>query len=288
MPIPVISQNPGVVWSQVIEWPILDDADVIPIGVGGTSPGRFNPSVGWPFGQANNAPEEFIDTTQAAGGATAGFITSAIAGQGLVYQLLGLAAGSHVQQPLAQMKAYVDQTDGSHMAAGSQKPDIHKAYWLSWTMRSPTAAPDNDNGVILTPINNRNNHPWPTNVVGATNTGGVGFVGDGAGQWVFASFNRAGAPLLRTSTVLPAHTLAQFNSFELFITNTRPGLPATLDAWFNGTLVASLNWQGADLEPYAANETNLQATWRGGNGGTVEIAGVVLRRGKYTRAGIEL
>lgn len=288
MPIPVITQNPGVVWSQVLEFPLLDDADILPVNIGGTNPGRFNPSVGWPFGAANNAPEEFIDSSLAGGGATADWKPSAIAGAGLSYTLTAAAAGSQIQQPLAQMKAYVDQTDGTHMADGCERPDIHKAYWLKWSMRSPTAAPDNNNGLQLTPINNRNDHPWPTKAVGANNTGGFGFYGDGAGQWRFASWNRAGISLLRTATVLPVHNLAQWNTFELFITNTRPGFPATLDVWFNGVLVTSHNWQGTDLEPYAGQETNLQATWRAGNGGTIEFMGGMLRRGKYSRAGVEL
>lgn len=284
MPDTTIVQNQAIIWDRVTTFPYTRYEDTHPI-----SPGnpfyrelinvgpilRENGYVNAAQGRTNNA-------------AGAGYAFRADAGGPTYLQLESAAAGSMIIG-LDSMRLTCDVGTGFALADGAQRTSARRVWWLSWLMQSPDAAPDLRNGLIVTPANNGGVTRWIDN---AATHGGFGISGDGAGQWRYTSYNRAGPGVLREALALPAHTLAEWNLFELVVIGERFGIPATMDLWFNGTFVANRNWTGALLEPYTANEWYMLPLMGGGSvgagGGHCNITDVTCRQGRFTRDGVEV
>lgn len=131
-----------------------------------------------------------------------------------------------------------------------------RVWWLRVLLRWHQVAgdPTAGSGIVVMPQNGVVTG-WPGNAVGATNRGGFGIVGDGAGQWVHRSYNRTGIYSLRYENALPAHTLATWNQVDFVIFSQRPGgVAAQFELWWNGSLITTRDWTGADLEPAAIRE----------------------------------
>lgn len=288
MPIPTIVQNPSQQWDYVSFFPFLDPRDNLP-----ASPAlafqRFLSSRGEYHNSSSRT--QFGEIGRMNNSAAAGWAFRANAGGPPYLQLESAGAGRQILG-LDDYFAAVDTGSGIVTATGAQLGTYYRNTWLKWLMQCPTGTPTVRTGILFCPVLQSNNHVWPDLPAGVNNTGGFGFVGDGIGQWRYASYNRVGALVLREAIALPAHNVAEWNSFEIQVINARPGIPATIEAWFNGSLVAVRNWLGADLEDYVANEWRFMPVMCGGNplaaGAAVNITSVECRKGAYTRDGVPL
>lgn len=287
MPFPISTQNPGIVWDHVLTFPYPRYEDTHP-----QSPGFPLARYGWSVGQVireNSYMYSYMSRVNNM--AAANYSLRCDTGGPTYFQLTAVAVGRGIVG-MDAMRLQLDIGTGFVLANGAEHSSDRRAYWLKWLMQSPDAAPDVRNGLIFQPANNGNNTQWVDTPVGANNSGGFGFTGDGAGQWQYASYDRTGVALLREAIALPAHNLAEWNQFELVILAERTGIPATVEIWFNQTLIGTRNWTGADLEPYAAQEWYYNPTMAGGSlavgGGTTNFTDVVCRRGRYTRTGVEI
>lgn len=287
MPIPVITQNPGIVWDYHVTLFYPRTTDVLP-----TNPamnfGRMLNSAGWQQREDSYKSEYSLFTNNSAAGAY--FLRSDAGGR--PYMALSSAAAGRMMIGLDAMRAFVDIGTGFVLAAGAEHSSAARVFWLKWLMQSPDATPDLRCGLILQPSNNQANNRWPDEPLPALRQGGFGFCGDGAGQWRYASYDRAAASLLREAVALPAHTLSEWNMCELLIISERRGIPATVEIWFNGALIGNRNWGGLLLEPLTANEWCFLPCIAGGStgagGGTANFSDVECRWGRFTRTGIEV
>ena len=285
MPIPIISQNPTPFWDFDVVFPVLKDTDVAPLAF---NSGAFNREH-WSTGLTATGTAGWSQLPGAH--AAAGGATSAIQGGEQTFVRANASAGSpsYVRFPIGAFRAWPDTgTVSAPLAAGAEMESLTRGWWLTWLMRCSTVNPGPKNGVIIYPVNTRNAAIWPTQIVGAANTGGFGIVGDGAGQWQYASYDRTGVALLREAVALPAHTLTDWNSCEVFITNARPGIPATVEVYFNGTLIVNRGWASGLLEDYAANEWSYVPSFAGGDSMITEFKAIRCRKGGFTRLGAPL
>lgn len=288
MPIPTIIQNPTQQWDFVSYFPLLDPRDTPPL-----TPGLAMQKFVSTTGEHHNAVSrnQFGEIARMNSAMAAGYQLRADAGGPAYLQLESAAAGRMILG-LDDYFATVLTGSGITLAPGVPLGTYWRNTWLKWLMQCPTGTPTTRTGLLFCPVLTANNHVWPDLPAGINNTGGFGFIGDGVGQWRYASYNRAGPLVLREAIALPAHNVLEWNSFEIQIINARPGIPATVEFWFNGGLVAVRNWLGTDLEDYAVNEWRFMPVMCGGNplaaGAKVNITSVECRKGAYTRDGVPL
>lgn len=290
MAIPIVSQPPTPLWDEVITFPVLDPSDTLPGAAPGPPTARFVTRSGRTFISTTNTIN--IGNTNGTGG-PAGHSFQSIGG-GPPYLQLGSGGAGLQTIGLDVMAAYVDLGSTYALAPGAEWPPLYRTTWLTWLMQGFTANPDQANGLLVMPTNQAGLgvHQWPSRAVGASNAGGFGIVGDGAGQYTYASYDRTGVLLAREVVPLPAHTITDWNKFELVITSGwGNGVNATVDLYMNGTFVLQRDWTGALLEPYAANEWRMLPVMGGGGlagaGGT-NFGGVVCKMGAYTRDGVRI
>lgn len=287
MPLPASSSNPAIIWDEKITWPYPRSEDVTPLGPAFPM-GRY----AWNVGQVIR-DDCWTYTYNAINNIAAG-------GQGLYcatggvpyYQVESVAVGRALHG-LEMMQVMPDIGTGFALAAGAEHCSSRRVWWLKWLMQSPDVAPDERNGLLLIPVSNRNNTRWPDDPVGPNNSGGFGFNGNGAGQWQYVSYNRAGVLLQREAVALAAHNLAEWNQFEIVIISERHGIPATAEFYFNGAFLFTRNWGGVLLEPLQANEWRYVPVICGGDrgvgaGGHTNFTSVECHRGRFTRAGVEV
>lgn len=197
---------------------------------------------------------------------------------------------------LGGMRAILDTTGAVAMALGAAWPSLQRVWWLRALIRHRDdggGPPTNESGMLVMPSDSIQT-PWPANAVGPINRGGFGFVGDGAGQWQYASYDRTGIFLLREAVALPVHTLDTFNMVEWVMVGARPGFNAYIEFWFNNTLIVTRNWLGGMLEPIGGalavniNEWHWVPHIRQQGIGGMFVTGVVNRQGRFLRDGTEL
>lgn len=280
MAIPIVSQNPTPYWVFDMEFPVPIDTDVAPLNFGSGAFGRMHWSTGF-TAQTTGIWSQVPGTVQASGAAGANIN----GGQQMFMAMGGANPGDFFRAPFGPWQFWPDTGSGDPLAAGSSQSPLMKVWWLKFLMRSPHANPNSFTGVLAMPTNNRNNVGWPLNGVGATNRGGFGFVGDGAGQWQYASFDRSGVGSTFETVALPTHLTTDWNLFELQCVNARPGFPATVTAHFNGALVLTRGWASGLLEDYAANEYRFVPVFAGGDQKDGWWKSVVIRKGEFTRDG---
>lgn len=288
MPIPVVSQNPAIEWDEILYWPDLDSNDVAPAAPGNPVQ-RYLKVTGDYHGLAN-APREMSRTNSAL---NSGFTFRADVG-GLPYFRGGSGGGavSRLNIGFDGMHALLDIGTGFPRAAGTELASWCRVWWLKWWMADDDPNPPNRRvGLIVQPFNNAAAPAWPDEPVGGTNHGGFGFNGDGA-SWQYCSYDRAGVALARELVALPAHNVTDWNQFEIVLIGERPGIPATAEFYFNGAQLFTRNWTAGLLEPYAANEWRFMPVLGSGDPGApsnhVCITQVECRKGRFTRAGVEL
>ncbi len=293
MPDTVLTQNPTPVWDEVITYPVPRREDVLPQANPPLPHGRFSASVGGQI-RENSFTREWMGATN--NGVAAGYSVDTLPGGGPPYIGIGAAGIGRFILGLDAMTANIDCGNGGAipLAPGASYASKNRSWTLRWLMRSPLAAFAQRSGLVLMPSNNRSSVRWVDEPVAGLRQGGFGFVGDGAGDWQYASYDRAGALVLRESIVLPAHTATEWNLFELWITNTRVGAPATVEILFNGQLIATRDWQGTLLEPYSATlrEYCYLPVICGGSiiaaAGGADFTEMECKKGRFTRLGLEL
>lgn len=287
MPIPVITQNPEPFWSFEFVFPTLLDADNLSINLGAGGFNRYHMSKG--MGRRSGSQmDDFPGGVQAAGGGVCN-----VGGDQQVFcrSRADGGAGDQITIPMSVCRCYLDTGNAAALAAGATMVPRERYWWLQVLVRLEGGTPIQNTGLIIRPTNNRNNFPWPGNAVGATNTGGFGFVGNGAGQWQYASYNRAGINLLYEAIPCPAHVITDWNLFEIAIVNARPGIPATIEAYFNGVLVANRGWASGLLEDYAgggSNEWSYVPVLRSSFPDVMDWKQLIVRKGPFTRLGAPL
>jgi len=204
------------------------------------------------LGQTNG----LVDTIATAGGASvryeSHYLDPATTDGFPAIRLRGLGAGDEAHLGLEGIAAVLPITPtGTPTAVGASYPSASRVWWLKTLIRMRLdggANPANGAGLLVMP-KNAPLHSWPTNIVGGNNHGGFGVVQDGAGNWIYRSFDRTGVALVRESIVLPAHNIDDYNQAEWVMVARRPGFPAYVEFWFNSTLICTRNWGGVLLEP---------------------------------------
>lgn len=287
MPDTTIVQNPAILWDEVSHFPHPRWEDILP-----TSPGhpwgRYGLSAGGTL-RENSFTKSYMARTNNM--AAAGAFVAANPGGPTYIQVSSVGVGQGIVG-LDAMRVECDVGTAFALADGAARSSPWRVHWLTWLMQSNLANPDERCGLIYQPFLNGNNVRWPGSAFGVNCTGGFGFNGDGAGQFQYSSYSRAGGFAVREQVALPAHDILEYNQCELVIIGERFGIPATLDIYFNSVFIGNRNWTGALLESYAANEWCYLPTMGGGSagvgGGSINIADVVCRKGRYTRDGVEV
>lgn len=286
MPIPTTTQAPSPCWEIDVMYP---------------SPrGDVTASYGLLTGAAETVGENRNMETTANWPATSHVHASAAGGfsnfdtvwnaieSGVAHYSKGGTA-TYTRDMLAGLRAPIPVNPNNVFADNVELPSVCRVWILSAVLKclpNPSVG-NNLTGLLVQPDPTGGVQGWPTNAVGATNRGGFGIFADGAGQWRFASYNRAGVSLLRTSQALPAHTFENWNRVDFQIIAARPGFPATLELWWNGVLIATYNWTGADLELPAGQEW----CWSPGVGAGPALTSAFIlrmRRGRFTLQGVEI
>lgn len=286
MPLPSIVQAPSPEWEIDVMYPSPRGDAVAPYGLLTALP----ENVGCNRirdGASNESP------TSSAHSSAGGGFSNLVASWGGVNPGVGIySKGGTItwtRDMLDGLRAPIPVNPNNVFATNAELPSALRVWILSCLIRcrpNPSVG-NNLTGVCIAPNIQGGNAVWPTNAVGAANKGGFGVFADGAGQWQFQSYNRAGISLLRTSQALPAHTFDQFNLAEFQIIAARAGFPATLELWWNGVLVGSWNWLGTDLELPQGNEW----MWCPGVGAGPNLTmGSMfrMRRGRFTVQGVEV
>ena len=284
MPIPVITQAPGIVWDFVGSFPYPRVEDIFPASVGNPV-NRTSTSVGWVTTNSQYLNRKNCHTNNFL---AAAFALRSDTGGPAYLQIESGGAGTGILS-LDAFACECDTGSGFALAEGAQHQSQRRVWWLSWLMQSPTANLEQRSGLLCIPAWNDMVTRWIDN---PATLGGWGFVGDGAGQWTYRSYSRAAPSTIRESIALPAHDMTLWNQFELVVIGARFGIPATLAIWFNGSLVATRNWTGADLENYQIREWRYSPVMGGGTtnaaGAACNFADVVNKQGRFDRAGTEI
>lgn len=144
----------------------------------------------------------------------------------------------------------------SYLAAGVALPSIERVYRLRIFLFTDDPITLQTTRILMTPfITSGGAAPnRVSNAVGISNKGGFGIGGDGAGQWQYQSYNRAGINLFRETVALPAHDMAQVNCFEAVRINATSGADASWVFRWNGEDFLSRDYTGVLLEPPLSGE----------------------------------
>lgn len=286
MPIPLIVPPSTPQWDYELSYPAPRGNILVPSGVvAGRGDYLANGRV-WYNTTSLSRSVELLAT--AGGGTTVHSIDFGGANGGFLYVRKAGTAGWQ-RNDLNGMRCVTPVDPAVTIAAGASLPSSQRVWILQVLLRWEVVGgnPGNLSGVIVQPDNNAAQHGWPTEPVGASNRGGFGIVGDGAGNWVHNSYDRTGVALVRYTNVLAAHDITEWNLAEFQIIGNRPGIPATLEVWFNGALVTTRNWTGADLELPQAQECRF-VPWIGEGPNGTSCFAMHVRRGRFTRLGVEL
>lgn len=135
----------------------------------------------------------------------------------------------------------------------------------------------------------------PTDGAVASQLGGLGFVGDGAGGFIYRTWEQAPAypgNILNT-TALPSFVVGEWNTLEIefiFASGARDG---SVQAFLNGAQVASHGFASGDLPVYGTGPggnptTGFEPSIRAEGDVWVTLGGFHLRMGRFTRQGLEL
>jgi len=287
MPISTVVPAPSIVFDQELTWPVPAANDTLSVNLGVP----VNRALYQGSALIDQSQVDSISRSNASTGAGTFRLIAGLGGvpQGFPFIRLDSPGAGYLEQGLEGFAA-IGSTNQTTLPPGLVFPSSMRVYHLSVLWRYfPVAGPipAANYGFLMVP-QNAPTHGWPLELVGAQNRGGFGLVSDGAGQWVYRSFNRAGVGLIRETVALPPHTLDAWHQFEYQILFDRPGLPASMEFWFNGNLVLTRNWQGALLEPKTAvNEYNFTPRVRVDDQGQFCFV-MHMKRGRFTRAGLEI
>lgn len=286
MPLPTLVQNLPPLWDYVVTYPTIDGDETAPYALA-TNRGEYLQmgSIERVAGAVSISQE----LQAAAGGGTTRVVTQ-VGGANVGFAFIEKAGtGNWQRNDVAGMRCVTATDPAVTLPAGASLPSARRVWILQCLIRWLTVGgpPDNLSGIIIQPDLGTAIHGWPTEPVGINNRGGFGIVGDGAGQWVHNSYDRSGVALIRYTDVLPVHTLTDWNLVEFQIIGNRPGIPATLEVWWNGDLVTTRNWTGADLELCQAQEWRF-TPWLGEGATGTSMFSLHMRRGRFTRTGIEI
>lgn len=284
MPLATIVTAPGMTWDYVGYYPYPRTDDTIPMGWAGAQ-GRYMIGTGNVVRENEYRWSNMATINQSLG---AGNWQVRCPTGGIPYCSFYGAAAGFQRWGLDAFSAFLDNGTGFALAAGAEFANVQKVHWTRFLIQSPTAAPEPRNGLLITPTNN-GVAAWPDNAPGVNNRGGFGITGDGAGQWQYASYNRAGAFGVREVVALPVHVLTDWNMVDIVMIGERVGQAAEVQFWFNGALILTRNWLGALLEPQAANEWRWVPIIEGGSVAAAafecNIGAICVRKGMYDSQG---
>lgn len=261
MPFSVITQNPDIVWDHYLHWPEPTPSVLLP---GPVLAGMYQyQSLGSRL-DLTTQTQPLVTAVATVGAPGGGNTVSAQQAPGVasgwpfVETSAGGAAGTARLIALGglQTTLALNTNNNNALAAGGDLFSSLRVWWLrAWIKWVAIAAgdPTQNAGIVVMP-QDAATVGWPGNGVGVTNRGGVGIVGDGAGQWTHRSYNRTGISLARYTEVLPAHVLTEWNQADFLMLSQRPGVDSSFQFWWNGSLVTTRDWTAADLEAQAGNE----------------------------------
>lgn len=294
MSFPVVTQAPRQRWDLWQTWPEPDGNRPLPDPI--TAGDTYYLTQ---FGIRRDGPATTIPAveTTASGGGAGGASQVACQVGGVTYgfpwgqsSVGGVVGASRiVGMEGFHARVAVDPNNVYPLPAGASLFPVLRVWWLRVLLRWHQVAgdPTAGAGVVLMPQNGAVTG-WPGNAVGANNRGGMGIVGDGAGQWVHRSFNRTGINLQRYENALPAHTLAEWNAVDFIIYSQRAGnVNAQFELWWNGSRITTRDWTGTDLEGMALNEWMWVPHVRVDDQGAI-LWRCELRAGAYTPDGTEV
>jgi len=292
MPFESVVPAPAIIYDHQITWPFPYATDTLTAVLGAPIHRGLYRGIITDDGITNNQ----LFVSNAASGSGSFRIVGALntVTQSFPCGRLDSPTAGHFREVGAEGLSAIGSTLQTTLPAGAAFPSATRVYQLETLLRyvpiagaTPAA---NLAGLVIMP-QNAPLQGWPTNVVGATNRGGMGIVADGAGQWTYRSFNRAGVALVRETVPLPAHTMDAWNRVLFQFIFDRPGLPATFELWWNGSLVLSRNWGGGLLEPIGTagdlHEWNWVPHIRTDDQGQLAWT-FDMKRGRFTAAGLEI
>jgi hypothetical protein len=288
MPQPSIGSPPTQIWDLEVTGPVLRTDDIPPLAL---ATNLQRAVITHNTGRSYSENAGVIGVATAIGGSGSGTIRADItpAFGFPFYHLTSPVAGDRRENTFPGFGGPVVVNPTAVLAPGATMPSLMRVLWLSALIRAQNIASLNateNAGVVLQPMTN-DQRSWPGDPVGVTNRGGMAIVGNGAGQWQHVSFNRAGILLQRYAVALPVHNTENWNLAEWVITGARPGQPATFEFWFNGQLVTTRSWLGADLELPQGQESRWYPCLASDD--QIGISAVFhLRMGRYTKTGIEI
>lgn len=298
-PIATIGSKPLQDWDQEIFYPVPRSNDNLGVGMVVNDTRYLSKGI---TSYASNEDNRLISSLSVIGTGTAVYTANPSGGLVSGYPQLRIraaaAAPDNVIVGLEGMSAYLATLtpDPNPLALGARFSSMNRSYWFKANLRyvdDGLGFAGNDQGILIMP-GDAPQHGWPTQPVGGTNRGGFGIVGDGAGQWVYRSFDRTGAPLIRETIVLPVHIMNEIHTVEWLFVGTRPGAPAYIEFWFNNVLIATRNWTGVLLEPIGGAAAGFVDEWRWTphlmNTGLARIyvSQCVARYGRFLRDGTEI
>jgi len=284
-------------WDQEIYFPRPKSSDVLTVGMA-VNNARYLQS-GYYAGDIAQT-DVMVSVTAAAGGSAVYdpfYAGPLVPGGNPVMRVHGGAPGDSIYVGLGGIAAVLPITPlGPGIAAGASYPSLSRVWWLKTLINlypDGGANPANEIGLLVVPTNGGIPHSWPTQIPGVNNRGGFGIVQDGAGNWIYRSFDRTAAGLVRESLVLPAHNPNDWNQAEWVMVARRPGFPAYLEFWFNSTLVCTRNWGGGLLEPIGGDPVADIREWQWMPSTHLLNANVfmfqgVMRAGRFLRDGTEI
>lgn len=285
MPIPTIVSAPTIKWDYEFFCLYPRDADGFPI----------NPGPGWTrmLQSSGNAYETTTVVAESVSTHSSQAGNISWQGGGIPFASMGAVGagglGNFHGISFDGARGFCDTGSLGALPAGASRTSLYKGYWLRVLMRSSTATPNNKNGLVICPTNNTNQTAWPAlALIGIFNRGGVSFIGDGAGQWVYRSWDSAAPGTIRETVALPAHNVQDWNQFEFFFKGQSPGVAASVEIVFNNVLIGTRNWLGVLLEDYGANDWCMCPYFFGGDANNVEISGIHARLGAFDRHGVPL
>ncbi len=188
--------------------------------------------------------------------------------------------------------------DGTDLPAGYANPSWRRVQRFQWGMSMGVGDAITDEGGMLYAANPgglAGNTQWPSGASTIFN-GGFGVIGDGLGDWQWASFAVGPPPNVTTEAVDLSGfygSAEDWNTFEIVTVSASGDRASSLDLYINGALALTRNWVDAPvlfaLGPSLAVENyHYIPTFQSGLGGDMFLGDWHYRCGRFLPDGREL
>lgn len=188
----------------------------------------------------------------------------------------------------------IPRTDRTGLVPGFVNPSFMRVNWFSVNMAMEVGTLDRNSGLIM--VQNGTNQAvpfWPV-APAIVASGGIGIVGDGAGNWNWESYAVSAVPWTVLESVSLAPAIADpedFHTFDFVFISATGTRPAAFQLWIDGALFLERNWEtGTVLAQLGATLYRWSPIWQVGttSDDALFMADWVYRMGRYLPDGREL